>query len=181
MKKLVVIALLFILAVPFASYAQMPPLDSNKKVVYTEVVQMPGLTKEKMFDRAMKAINLMYKQADKKVAVKDPVGGLVQMNCSTQVILHDRRSNLDVQEGFYKYKFNLYFKDGRYKYEFIGFHTDAGGFPEPIEKIMPPNKPDSKTRAPERLAYLDNDIRRLIKILKENMVKDGADAKSSDW
>jgi hypothetical protein len=180
MKKLFVFALSLILGLPSFLHAQNLPLDSNKKVVYTEVVPMAGMTKEKLYERAIKAINVMYKQADKKIAVKDPVGGLIQMNCSTQVMLHDKKSDLDIQSGYIKYKFNLKFKDGKYRYEFIGFHIDMGGYPKPIEELMPPYKPEPNVRASERTAYLDQDIRKLIKILKENMAKDQVDAKS-DW
>ena len=160
--------------------AQTLPMDTSKKVIYTEVVQMPGMTKEKLYERSMKAINAMYKQADKKVAVKDPVGGLLQMNCTTQVVLKDKKAGVDVQSGNILYKFNMYFKEGKYKYEFTAFHMNMGGYPMPIEKLLPPNKPDETQRAPERIAFLDNDIKKLIKIMKDNMSKDQVDVKQ-DW
>jgi hypothetical protein len=180
MKRILIVSLIT-LACGFSIKAQQMPMDSlGKNIIYTEVVQMPGLSKTQLFDRSMKAINNMYKLAEKKVAVKDPEGGLLQMNCSTQVVLKDPKSGLDIQSGYFKYKFNMYFKDGKYKYEFKGFHTDLGGFPETAEKLLPDNNPDPKRRAAERLKILDTDIKRLIGIMKSGMNGEKEKAKQ-DW
>lgn len=180
MKRILTLLAIAILFASGTTFAQKLPLDSTKKVIYTEVVQMPGMSKDKLFERAMKAINAMYKLADKKIDKKDPEGGLLMMNCSTQVVLKDPSSHLDVQSGYIKYKFNMYFKEGKYKYEFKTFHVDKGGFPDPVEKLLPENSPEPRLRAPERIKILDDDIKRLIVILKDNMSKDQVDVKK-DW
>jgi hypothetical protein len=149
------------------------PYDSTKKqVIYSEVVPLAGMTKEEMFDKAYIILGEIYNEVDKKIEKKDKAAGTMDLKCTTRVMLKDPKTKELVQEKLYiKYKLKISFKDGKYRYEFYDFHEDRGGFKYPIEKyyLKDPATVTAANRAEERLAYLDQDIKSVIKKLKDGM------------
>jgi len=154
------------------------PYDKAKNtVIYTEVIPMPGATKDKLYERGMKCIELMYKNAKQKIAQNDKEAGIILLKCSTTVILKDKKG-MEVQDGYVLYKFKLSLKEGKYKYEFMDIHRDNGGYKTPIEKWL--NEVTPKEQPEVRFKLLDDDIKKAIAILKENMKADKVQVKE-DW
>ncbi|MCX6352344.1 MAG: DUF4468 domain-containing protein [Bacteroidetes bacterium] len=155
------------------------PYDAEKKIyTYSEVVQLPGTNKDKLYERGIKAIHAMYKQADNKIILNDKENGQLQLKCTTQVIL--KVGSQDVMFNKIIYKLNLGFKDGKYKYDFVEFHIDEGGFKKSMEKWNMPTQHNPSDRLPEKMEFVDKDIRKLIGMLKENMSSDKVQVKE-DW
>lgn len=181
MKKALFSLCILLLGIGKAAYAQVP-YDAEKKVTsYNEVVDVPGMTKDQLYDRAMSVLDDIYKEVAKKMATQDKQNGIIELNCSTRVSLKDPKSGVMNPAGFIKYKLKIQFKDGKYRYEFYDFHLDKGGYKYGIEHFIEKDytvKPED--RADEKLAYLDNDIRNIIKKLKEGMVSAKVEQKS-DW
>ncbi|MGZ5283875.1 MAG: DUF4468 domain-containing protein, partial [Bacteroidia bacterium] len=163
--------------------AQTVPYDSTKKaIIYTEVVQMPGMDKGILFDRAMTVLNSVYNEAAKKMDTKDREGGTIMLKCTTRVMLMDPKTKMLVADKeFIKYKLYINFKDGKYKYEFTDFHIDKGGFKYPLEKfVIKDHTVNKETRADEKLAFLDKDIKAIIAKLKEGIKSEKTTTKE-DW
>lgn len=183
MKKLFILFALFVGAAMQTATAQTVPYDSTKKaIIYTEVVQQPGLDKGVLFDRAMTVLNSVYNEAAKKMDTKDREGGTIMLKCTTRVMLMDPKTKMMVADKeFIKYKLYINFKDGKYKYEFTDFHIDKGGFKYPLEKfVIKDHTVNKETRADEKLAYLDKDIKAIIAKLKEGIKSEKTTTKE-DW
>jgi hypothetical protein len=184
-KVLTLIALVGFLGTR-VSAQEMPkmPYDTTKKqIIYTEVVPLPGMTKDQMFDKAYTVLNDIYNEVDKKIEKKDKEGGVVELKCTTRVMLKDPKTKELVQEKLYiKYKLKISFKDGKYRYEFYDFHEDRGGYKYPIEKyyLKDPATVSAANRPEERLAYLDQDIKGIIKKLKDGMAGQKVE-KKDEW
>ncbi len=156
----------------------LPEDPKTKRIGYTEVVNLPGTTKDKLFERAQKSIKAMYKVP--KVETSDKENGRLLLKCSTAVVLKDKKSGMDVQEGYILYKCEISLKEGRYKYDFYDFHKDEGGFKMTLEKWMDPTHNNPKDRLAEKAVFLDNDIKKKIATLKENMSTEKVQVKE-DW
>jgi hypothetical protein len=183
MKKLFLLFALIIGAALQTVSAQTMPYDSVKKqIIYTEVVQVPGADKAKLFERATNVLSKMYNEVEKKYDTKDATAGTMMLKCTTRVMLMDPKTKTMVAEKeFVKYKLSISFKDGKYKYDFYDFHIDKGGYKYPLEKMYLNDQTVTKEmRAPEKLAYVDKDIKELIAKLKAGMTADKVTTKE-DW
>ncbi len=182
MKKLIVMLAILVGTMQFG-FAQKVPYDSVKKqIIYTEVVQVPNADKGKIFDKATNTLNTIYNEAAKKMDTKDREAGNIEMKCTTRVMLMDPKTKMLVADKeFIKYKLKISVKDGKYKYDFYDFHIDKGGFKYPIEKFVQNDHTVTKeTRAPEKLEYLDKDIKGIIEKLKAGIAGEKVQVKE-DW
>lgn len=183
MKRLIFIFLgLSLLAGKSASAQSMPFDTTKKKVIYTEVVSVPGTNKDKLQDRALTTLRSIYKEADKKIVTNDKGEGKLVLNGYTKIILKDPKTGLMTPDpAFVKYKLQIDFKDGKYRYTFYDFNIDKGGYPFPIERWVDPKFEKPKNdRVDEKVEFVNNDIRNIIAKLKEGMKQDKVQTKS-DW
>jgi hypothetical protein len=186
MKKLIVIAILFIFGAGKVAMAQQFPMDTvQKKIVYSEVVQAPGTSKDVLYDRALRVLKGMYQQPEKKLAVQDKENGKIVLNGFVRVIFHEKNGQNVPYNEFIKYRFTILFKEGKYKYEITDFIIDRAGIPFHIERWYEHNKPGDKTyskedRIQEKLEYIQQDIENTIKKFKEGMLSDKVEQKK-DW
>jgi hypothetical protein len=141
---------------------------------------MPGVNKDQLYDRGLKSVKAMYKSAEKMIKVNSKESGEIQMNCSTAVVLKDKKSGVMAQEGYILYKLKIAFKEGKYKYDFYDFHRDAGGVKVDLEKWISDGNYSPKDRMDERMAFLNEDITKLKEALKEGMKGSKATIKE-DW
>ncbi|RYD74962.1 MAG: DUF4468 domain-containing protein [Sphingobacteriales bacterium] len=183
MKKLFALVILFTAFATQHVHAQkIVPYDTVKKqIIYTEVVQVPNTDKGKLFDRAIRTLDVIYNEASKKMDTKDRDGGNLMMKCTTRVMLMDPKTKMLVADkDFIKYKLSISFKDGKYKYDFYDFHIDKG-YKYTLEKMMDENPAAWKAnRTQEKLEYLDKDIKANIEKLKEGLKSDKVVTKE-DW
>jgi hypothetical protein len=186
MKKLVVlIAILVFGSAKFVAAQTFPYDTTQKKIIYSEVVQAPGNTKDVLFDRALRVLKGMYQQVDSKLAVKDKENGKIVLNGFVRIIFHEKNGLNTTYPDLVKYRFTILFKDGKYKYEITDFIVDHAGVPFHVEKWYEHNKPGDKTftkedRLPEKLEFIQQDIEKNIKKFKDGMVSDKVEQKK-DW
>ena len=115
MKKItfiiVLLALSFILLLAKDKKKEVAfPKDSTGKIVYTEVVEMPGVTKDVLYSRAYEWFAKSFVSANNVIQMQDKEAGkIIGKGCY----------------GFDKNKVNftlsIYLKDGKYKYEITDF------------------------------------------------------------
>jgi hypothetical protein len=161
--------------------AQVPVDATSKKVIYTEVVNVPNSTKDVLYDRAMFTLKNIYKEVEKKISTNDKMNGHVELNCSTRVVIEDPKTKAMVPSGFVKYKLKLEFKDGKYRYQFYDFHIDKGGYKYGIEHYVEMDhtvKPED--HAEDVLKQVNDDITGIITQLKAGLASDKQE-KKSDW
>ena len=180
MKKLNIFFFVLCMMGVKMAHAQVPYDTTKKKIIYTEVVQVQGADKGKLYDRAMVTLNDVYKNLAGKLTVKDKEKGQIVLNGYTKYTYTDKSGNEIVDPTPIKYKLVISFKDGKYKYEFYDFHIDRGGYPLPFEKYYDNDPVVAKDHPKEKLDFVDKDIRAIIAKLKEGLSQDKAE-KKSDW
>jgi len=96
------------------------PKDEAGKVVYTEVVQVDGVLKDELFDRAY---SWVLKNANRELQTQDKANGIVigSGHTPTLTVVQVVRHNA----GIVKYSISVAVKDGRYKYDFSHFEHEG--------------------------------------------------------
>jgi hypothetical protein len=186
MKKLVLVLLIALVGIGKVAMAQDLPYDTvQKKIIYTEVVQVAGASKDLLYDRALRTLKQMYQQPDKKLAVQDKANGKIVLNGFVRVLLKQKNGTNFPMPDLIKYKFTIQFKDGKYRYEITDFIVDRAGVPLHVERWREHNKPGDKTygkedHIPEQLEFIQQDIEKVIAKLKAGMTSDKVEEKK-DW
>lgn len=116
MKKLML--MLGLVAMSMSAFAQDADQVFKKDEVsgdyyYEEVVQVPGVKKEVMYDRAKKWVIANFKTADNNIKFDDAEFSIV----NSAAIKIDKRmfTGIDIKDGAYDFKLHLWFKDDKYK------------------------------------------------------------------
>jgi hypothetical protein len=190
MKKLSLLLAIFLAVFCKVASAQVTAKDlpydaEQKKIIYSEVVQTPDMTKDKLYDRAIRTLTEMYKYAGDKMAVKDKENGKIVLNGFVRVLYKEKNGMTTTDPQLIKYKMTLLFKEGKYKYEITDFIMDRAGVALHIERLREHNVPGDKTydkefRLQEKLDFIAQDIDKNIKKLKAGMASDKVEEKK-DW
>jgi hypothetical protein len=179
--KRTILTLLLLVTCAVSAFAQVPYDKEKKQVIYTEVVNAPGLNKDALYDRAMVTLKDIYKEVDKKVTTNDKPNGVVELACSTRVLIKDPKTQLMVPGGFVKYKLKLEFKEGKYRYQFYDFHIDKGGYKFGLEHcVLGDQDVKPEDHCDILLQETNDDITAIIAKLKAGMAADKVQQKS-DW
>ncbi|MDJ1468147.1 DUF4468 domain-containing protein [Xanthocytophaga flava] len=182
MKTLVSIALLLISS--FSLFAQVTlPIDpTTNKVSYTEVVEVPGMTKDQLHAKANEWLAKTYKSANDVIQMNDKEAGKIIAKGTTKSYLHSMGKDWDA--GYFRHTLTLSFKDGKFRYEFTDFtHDGTGGNgtvsmgPVEGEKgaggMSAPNTKQWKTMKED----LDKRMKAIVEELKKAMIS----TKDSEW
>jgi hypothetical protein len=132
MKKIIFASIVAFLAI-CSVQAQTFPIDSaTKKIYYTDVVTVTGLTKDALYKRA-KNLNI----AGTGVLADKPADGYYSYKGKFKVTYHAPQPGL-MHTGFVDYTVVIVCKDGKYKYVITDLiHTSEKGNGGPLEKSVP--------------------------------------------
>lgn len=140
MKRHLLLCLFSLLG--FTSFAQDESEYFKKDEVsgdyyHEEVVEMAGLKKEEMFERAKKWVIANFKTADNNIKFDDKEFNIV----NSAAIKIDKKmfTGVNIKDGAYDFKFQVWFKDGKYKVRvdnlmFYIIVERSGGFAEKGDK-----------------------------------------------
>ena len=119
------------------------PLDpETQQVTYQGVVEVPGVSKDALYDRALEWMAKTYQSANDVVQIKDKEQGKLLAKGGI-LFFNDNKAPV----GFVVHTQTIYVKDGRYKYLMTGFkhqNTVATGYGPrdgsmgPLEQATPP-------------------------------------------
>lgn len=154
-----------------------PYQEDQKVVVYEEVVQQSGLTKDQLYARAIEWINSYFTAGASKITEKNQDEGLIRLKDRITLFRMEKKNK--VVDVVIDYNIEIYVKDGRYKYVFRNFRSYQGSTSPGIEVWMDPNK-CKKEDALERYANLNAEITKIIDNLKSYM-QTGTQKKDNDW
>lgn len=115
MKKLILP--LLILCFAFMANAQPPvPIEEGTgRVVYTEVVNVPGASQAELFKRLDHWFNTFYKNPASIIQTKDATGGKIDGK-HTIYVYNEVKGNKN-QHGQVKYTVTVEVKEGKYRYK----------------------------------------------------------------
>jgi hypothetical protein len=184
MKRLM---LLFVLtAATVSSFAQAPatapspqlPTDADTKLItYTEVVNMPGLTKAELYKRALTWFNKYYKNPADVIKEKDSVNTKISGVHRFKITKMVKETKNDA--GLVSYTINVMCKDGKYKYEVTKINWKQQSY-YGIEKWMDKKSPSYDASYDSFLQQTDEFMKSLVADLKKGMADSGA-KKAQDW
>lgn len=177
MKNLFLLVLSLI-AIPSA-FAQLPVDTATKKITFSEVIDVPGASKDTLFKRAknLNMIRANVKADNKAEGTYAYVGKFPVKYPAPQVGMQ--------HSGFVNYKVIIFVKDGKYKYTITDLVHESekgnggkleGKLPECGKFVMSPYGWTSiKTQAEDQMKLL-------VKKIKENMDPKGDVPKNTgDW
>lgn len=149
MKYLLVIVSL--LCCPLGLYAQSSavlPIDAaTRRITYSEVVPVAGVSQAELYTRAKIWMASAYSSAPEVVKADEKEAGVIIIRSSTEIPMVVYGSDA-AQSAWYSLV--LHFKDGRYKYLVTGYHLVYATYSAPVEDAL---KPESrKTKAEEKQA-----------------------------
>ena len=105
MKKLLLICFLSICASINTALCQ-----TEAPLVYTEVVQVEGVSKDELYNRAKNWVVKVYNNPQKVIQLDDKAAGQISVKGLFNYNFRDFRNQVN-------YTMSIYVKDGRYKYE----------------------------------------------------------------
>ncbi|GAB3727570.1 hypothetical protein GCM10027594_09580 [Hymenobacter agri] len=154
------------------------PLDpATKLVTYEAVVEVPGASKDQLYDRALEWMAKTYQSANDVVQIKDKEQGKLLAKGGILYVYNKQPA------GYVIHTQTIYVKDGRYKYVMTGFKHQyisvllpggRDGSMGPLEQTEPP-KGFKKKAWYDMLAGTDAKVKAMIADLQQAMLAQGRD------
>ncbi|MVN76906.1 DUF4468 domain-containing protein [Hymenobacter sp. HMF4947] len=120
-----------LLALSFSASAQTAPAGplplsaETHRITYTDVVDVPGATKDELYTRASEWFAKTYNSANNVLQMQDRTAG--QLVGKPVLATTVRSLGANYPAGIVKYTISVYLKDGKYKYEITDLVHDAVG------------------------------------------------------
>lgn len=173
---------------PFGTMAQKnkdlswPAMELDSKtnlITYSELPEVSGTTKDDLFERAMAWGNDYYKNFAEKLRKQDKAAGEMEIFARFPIYSYDKKGvKTTSRQGLAQYTLTIQFKDGRYKYTVTDLNMKATSY-QPLEPWLDREDPNAKNHS-YYLTDIDEEIREMLKGLKEALASDGAGG-SDDW
>lgn len=154
------------------------PVDEETKLVtYTDVIQVPGVLKDSLYDVAMAWMKIFYKSPSQVIKSQSKEEGTIDIR--HQFYLTRKDKNTEVKAGLINYYLTLQFRDGRFKYTITKLNLDGNSY-YGIENWINDEqfKKDETTQA--YLIQIDKFMMDLIASM-ESEVKPVVQKKEEDW
>ncbi len=183
MKK---INLIFVLFLSVGTYAQKAseveipyfPIDEESKLVtYTDVIQVPGVLKDSLYDVAMAWMKIYYKSPSQAIKSQSKEEGVIDIRHQFYVTRKDK--NQEVKAGLINYYLTLQFRDGRFKYTITKVNLESTSY-FGIEKWLNEEPYKKDENVPGYLVQIDKFMMDLISSM-ESEVKPVVPKKEEEW
>lgn len=91
------------------------PMDEETKLVtYTDVIQVPGVLKDSLYNVSMQWMKKFYASPSQAIKSQSKEDGVVEIKHQFQLTRKDKGQ--EVKSGMIEYDLTLQFRDGRFKY-----------------------------------------------------------------
>lgn len=88
--------------------------DETKLVTYTDVIQVPGVLKDSLYNVAMEWMKEFYKSPSQAIKSQSKEDGVIEIKHQFQLTRTDKGQT--VKAAVIEYDMTLQFRDGRFKY-----------------------------------------------------------------
>lgn len=183
MKKICLVFSLFLGVTAFAqkqSDIEIPyfPVDEDSKLVtYTDVIQVPGVLKDSLYDVAQAWMKIFYKSPSQVIKSQSKEEGMIDIRHQFQITRKDK--NQEVKAGLINYYLTLQFRDGRFKYTITKINLESTSY-FGIEKWLNEEQYKKDDNVPGYLVQIDKFMMDLITSM-ESEVRPVAPKKEEDW
>ncbi len=118
-----VLALFFRMAAQDTTLAGIVPVDESGKILWQQVVQVPGKNKEQLYNQGIEWINTYFPNPAGVTHKRSAESGVVEGRYSIR--LTDDHDGTKVPSKTVSYTFKLEFREGRFRYTFTDFTLQA--------------------------------------------------------
>lgn len=163
-----------------AQSANMPISDESNLITYTEVIDLPGESKDELYHKAYTWCNTFYKNPKNVIRQKDVLNG--EIVCMGRFRIHTpatKKNSVETAAGIVQYTLSLQFKDNRYRYTITKINWKQSSH-YPIERWLDTEKDTYLPVYAEYLNQADEELKKLISSLNESMAKPSPKS-SDDW
>ncbi len=183
MKKFVFIAFTLFGTVAFAQknadqeIPYFPVDDETKLVTYTDVIQVPGVLKDSLYNVALDWMKKFYKSPSQAIKSQSREEGVIEIKHQFQITRKDKGQ--EVKAGTINYYLTLQFRDGRFKYTITKVNLESTSY-FGIEKWINEEVYKKDDNVPGYLQQIDTFMMALIASMEED-VKPAAPKKEEEW
>lgn len=183
MKKLLLIVAI---ACGFSAQAQKSadpvapffPIDETSKLVtYTDVIQVPGVATDSLYNVAMAWMKIFYVSPSQAIKSQNKEEGIIEIKHQFQITKTEKGQEL--KAGQINYYLTLQFRDGRFKYTITKVNLQGPSY-FGIETWINDAKYAEDETVINYLIQIDEFMQKLITSL-ETEVKPAAPKKEEDW
>jgi hypothetical protein len=183
MKKLL---LLFTFSASLAAFAQKSadvavpyfPIDEETKLVtYTDVIQVPGIPTDSLYNVAMAWMKTFYASPSQAIKSQSKEDGIIEIKHQFQLTRTEKGQV--VKAGLINYYCTLQFRDGRFKYTITKINLQGASY-YGIENWLNDEKFAKDETTVNYLVQIDEFMQKLVGSL-ETEVKPVAPKKEEDW
>ncbi|MFM1876172.1 MAG: hypothetical protein RL266_1909 [Bacteroidota bacterium] len=156
------------------------PLDPKTNLItYSEVPEVAGVSSADLFDRAMKWGGEYFKNFAEKLKKQDKAAGELEIFYRFPIYAYDSKGvKTTTKQGLAQFTLTIMFKDGRYKYTITDLNLKATSY-MPLEPWLDREDANAQNHS-YYLTDIDNEIREVIKSMKEGLASAG-DKSSDEW
>lgn len=182
MKKLLFLLLVLSGTTVFAQKSDdeipyFPVDDETHLVTYTEVIQVPGVLKDSLYNVAMDWMKKFYKSPSQAIKSQSKEDGVIEIKHQFQIIRKDHGQ--EVKAGTINYYLTLQFRDGRFKYTITKINLEAGSY-FGIEKWLNEEQYKKDENVPGYLQQIDKFMQDLVTSLETELHPE-APKKEEEW
>lgn len=162
------------------SVLEFPMNEAGTEARWEEVVEVPGVSKDELFDKGIAWINAYFTNPVGVIKSQDKATGEINGKARFKLNTKDKKGVVSPNGGFVEYSFKLLFKDGKFKYEITRVHYVAASYYD-VSKWLDKNQanyhePTFNYNIEQTLEYMDKWQDDLITAMKLKALQ-----KKSDW
>jgi hypothetical protein len=180
MKTIILLfSILYISASAQEKRSSLPVDATTKLITYTKVVELKGVTKDSLFNKALAWCNTFYNNPGDVIREQDKAGGKIECKARFKVQNPPDKKGLATDGGVVQYTLTLQFKEGRYKYLLTEYNWKQTSY-YPIEKWMDTSNQYYKPEFEHYLQEVDNETKEITASLEKFMQTPQVKVKE-DW
>lgn len=154
------------------------PIDEETKLVtYTDVIQVPGVVTDSLYNVAMAWMKTFYASPSQAIKSQSKEEGIIEIKHQFQLTRKDKGQV--VKAGQINYYLTLQFRDGRFKYTVTKINLQGASY-YGIENWINDEKFAKDETTVGYLVQIDEFMQKLVGSL-ETEVRPAAPKKEEDW
>ncbi len=114
-----------LLALISTAQDDIPTNEHTGKAEYKYAEEVPGLTPDQLYDRAMTWVNKFYVNPNGVLKTRDKAGAKIVGRARFKLSRTDKKGNVNPNSGFVSYQITFQFKDGKYRYIIDGIRWET--------------------------------------------------------
>lgn len=158
---------------------QLPIDPATGLYTYTEVIEIPGTSKDELYKRAFAWANVFYKNPTDVIREKNPQEGKILIKARFKISNEADKKGVVTAAGDVMYSLTLNFKDGKYKYEITKINWQQLSY-YPIERWKDTSAGSYKPVYNHYLSQTDEILKAVIADFKIK-IAEPPKVKSTDW